>query len=754
MATGRPQSLVSTCDQWNRSTHDGTALDPATGDLMLSWTDPDPAMAAGRCPSARGRAIDRLCRVYLAREQRIDRVDLGPTDGIVDYHSQPDPVTVVGGSPDVETVEVDSGDFVSAPRAALADAAGLAIDGADRLFVGDRERATISVLDLWSRRLLRSITVATSSSPERHPVALATVGDEILALVDAPLGVLRLTASRGPVEVALPAEIADVPGPVTARAISAFGSGEPVLLVADPSGSSWLVTAGFEPHRVGAATDIVVDGDGAVVVAPCAADRRRIALHRWFPGSPTWQPAMPLDATGYDGDGVVLTASGRVAYMTEQGVRLAVAMPVTFRSTGSCTTYRLDSGQPRNNWGRVFVDACLPEGTEVVIGAATSDDEHAGAIDRVPAHPAVCAPIGDLAASPPLPPDKLRPDPSGRMHRRRDSSTPWWFPTDHYETLEAPIAAAPGRYLWVTVRLSGRNRRTPKVREIRVERTGHLLLRRLPAVFSVRPEEAGFLRRYLEPLDGMLHDLDVRSRCREILVDPRGTPTEALDWLASFVGLLLDERWAVAARRQLVAEIVELYRRRGTLSALGRYIEIYLAGDRAGADEDERVTDPWVRPVIVEHFRLRGIGGPLLGNDPAASSRSVLGAGFRVGGEVGELDERFLDPDDDAESSFRSHAHRFTVLIPRPLDAEEELAVRHVLDTERPAHTAYELCTVDAGMRVGRGTHVGLSSIVGPTGAFAASITDRIRLDRGTILGGQTTGIAAEAGRVGTGRIG
>ncbi|MEO1058357.1 MAG: phage tail protein, partial [Actinomycetota bacterium] len=464
---------------------------------------------------------------------------------------------------------------------------------------------------------------------------------------------------------------------------------------------------------------------------------------------------LPLDASGYDGGGLVTMPSGRIGYLTSRGVRVAVGLPVTYLPEGTCTTYRLDSGRPRNVWGRMFVEACLPEGTELYVGASTSDDEHASAIAMAPPVPARCAPVGEPSGSPPLPPERLTPVADRRLHRRPFPSTPWWYPDERHQTLEAPVAAPAGRYLWLTLRLVGRNRRSPRVREIRVEQRGHQLLRRLPGVFSEQPETADFLRRYLEPLDGVLHDLDVRSSCRDVLLDPHGTPAEALDWLASFLGLALDDRWAEAARRQLVSEIAELYRRRGTLGALVRYIELFLAGDRAAATDQARSIDPWVTPVIVEHFRLRGLGGPLLGNDPTLSSRSVLGAGFRVGGSVGRPGDDFLDPSDDAATSFTSHAHRFTVLIPRPLTAEEELAVRHILDTERPAHTAYELCTVDAGMRIGRGLHLGLSSVVGPTGSFAPTVTDRTRVGLDALVGGRASGIAVEASRLGqTARIG
>ena len=149
--------------------------------------------------------------------------------------------------------------------------------------------------------------------------------------------------------------------------------------------------------------------------------------------------------------------------------------------------------------------------------------------------------------------------------------------------------------------------------------------------------------------------------------------------------------------------------------------------------------------MLVEHYRLRGLG-PDLGADPVGSGRSVLGAGLRVGS--GYSDEA---PSAAPDSS----AHRFTVVIPRPLSGEQEAVVRQVLDTERPAHTAYELCTVNAGMRVGRGLHLDLTGVIGPTGALRPAVLGSGPIDRDLLLGGPATGIAVEGSRLGSGaRIG
>jgi phage tail-like protein len=280
-------------------------------------------------------------------------------------------------------------------------------------------------------------------------------------------------------------------------------------------------------------------------------------------------------------------------------------------------------------------------------------------------------------------------------------------------------------------------------------------MRRLPRVFSADPAQESFLHRYLAMFDGLLHDLDQRSLLRELLLDPASSPEEALDWLASFVGMVLDDRWPVAARRQLVAQAATLYRRRGTLGALSRYLELYLG----------------LAPVIVEHYRLRGLVGSA-GSDPAGAeqsgwAQSVLGFGYRVGGAIGtaagssaplagataagSLPVAAVDGD---QNPFYRQAHRFSVIVPRLLDDVEEAVVRLVLDRERPAHTAYELCTVDAGMRIGRSMHLGLTSVVGRTGGFDPALAGSMRLGATNISGGGVPGAVAEAARAGQARVG
>jgi len=298
-------------------------------------------------------------------------------------------------------------------------------------------------------------------------------------------------------------------------------------------------------------------------------------------------------------------------------------------------------------------------------------------------------------------------------------------------TYEAPIRAEPGRYLWITVRVEGNSRFTPRFRSLRAEYPTHDLLRRIPKIYSRPADQADFLRRALTSFDGMLTHLDARASARHAWIDPRSVPEEGLPWLAGFLGLTLGAGWPASVRRQLVENCIWLFRFRGTVPGLARFLAICL----------EREV------IVIEKFRVRGLGGALLGESSALEANSVLGAGFQIGGAIGEPGSVFLEG--NVDDAFATHAHRFSVIIPRVLDEDQIAAVRHILEIHRPAHTLVEVCTVAAGMRVGRGLHVALTSLIGRTSGFQSLQVDNSVLGRGTIVGRPGQGTSPGASRLG-----
>lgn len=112
------------------------------------------------------------------------------------------------------------------------------------------------------------------------------------------------------------------------------------------------------------------------------------------------------------------------------------------------------------------------------------------------------------------------------------------------------------------------------------------LLDYLPAIFREEPTLGHLLIPFEEVLDGFRTLLDGIDRYVVPLDDdPQGeAPSEFLPWLAGWMALTIDEEWDESKVRNCLAEAVELYRRRGTVDGLGRFLEIY-TGRRPGIRE-------------------------------------------------------------------------------------------------------------------------------------------------------------------------
>lgn len=729
----RPFALVRTRDQWSRACHDGTAIDVDTDGVELARDQRElPATEFPEAAPSGGLAFDSGCRLYHSdpAEGRVERLLWGALDPSLSLADQPQALDFIAGAP------APSGDFVPAtgPAAPLAMPRGVAVDEDDRLFIAEEGASRILVFDLWSSRLIRRLSVAPG-----RPLDLAGHGRTVWALLaGGPL--VRLGARSGPVPIAL-RRTARVPAAAEPTRIAAAPDGSLYVLFVDAEGMGWIV-----PQRSGRALEVANAGDleflgpGLLVVARRPGEE----LAQLKLDGPIVVEGDPLKARGYDGGGIVRTPEGKIGFWTAAGFRTAVVARPRYVREGRVTTYRLDSGEYQTEWGRVFVDACVPGETELRLLFATADEvSDEPVLDRKPP-PNLDGMIERTDLSPPMPPLTLAPaptDPGVPLHRRETGRELAWArpdADDEFQTYEVPVLAPPGRYLWLTLALAGNGRLSPRVKGVRAEHPSHDLVRRLPRGFSRDDRVADFLRRYLAIFEGAFGELEARAETRSTLLDPHATPEELLPWLASFLGLTLDESWPERSKRQLIDEIPDLWRRRGTVGGLTRFLELYLGR----------------KPILVEHFRLRGLGGALL-TDEASSlySGAIVGANLRVGGKVGTAGEGPLTGEET--DAFETHAHRFSVLIPTFLDAERMAAVRHILDSQRPAHTVVDICTVATGMRVGLGLHVELLSVIGRTGGWETAVVGSSRLDRTSVLGRPDRGTHVGVDRLGEGlRVG
>ncbi|GMU59043.1 MAG: hypothetical protein AMXMBFR34_08060 [Myxococcaceae bacterium] len=744
----RPFALVRDAEQWVRCVHERTTVDVLTGEVSLAEPDtstrPPFAGKPGAITSVApvGFAVDDACRVFraLPEEHRVERwLWANPKEPPRDVLAPHWPARVL------EPWERDEAATWYAPQPAPGQPArpewrpaAVAVDAGQRLFVAS-EDAEVLVFERAESRLRRRIALGGAA------LDLTAHGDDVWGVAVGPPRLVHLTADGEPRWEPLPPELT-APSRLAASASGA-------LVVLDRGGTEharvfhlerregrWLAVPSRELPFASDVESLGVERELEVFVVAGPPEvvggvfQQRAFFERlvWHDGKLELLPGA-LRAPAYDGRGIFRApgegGAAAIGFFGGGALRTAAPGRVTYEREGRVAVFALDATDFQTRWGRLFVDACVPAGTCVKVRCLALDEIPDDVTPWAWSAPADSELTAQPAGSTPLPPRALlEAQPAEWLFQRADGSEQAWDAqtrkTD-FDTWEAPVACAPGRFLWLLLELSGNGKTTPVVRAVRVERPGHDLLRRLPRVFSRDAAAASFLQRYLAPAEGLLTQLETRAALRHVLVSPDAAPPELLPWLGSFLGLVMDQRWPTSVRRAFLCEAASLFRRRGTLWSLKRMLGIVLG----------------VEPAIIERFRLRGLGGVQLGG----TSTAVLGAGLRVGGSLGEVESELADAGADA---FETHAHRFSVFVPAWLDASQLDQARFILDNHRPAHTEYELCTLAAGMRVGIGLHVGLTAFVGESPCIP-----ELQLHE-TRLGGSVLGPARLGRRVGGARIG
>ena len=191
-----------------------------------------------------------------------------------------------------------------------------------------------------------------------------------------------------------------------------------------------------------------------------------------------------------------------------------------------------------------------------------------------------------------------------------------------------------------------------------IEHPDSSLLTMLPSIYQdamaeMRAElsapDLPFFERYLVGLQDAIDPLREALQKLDALFGPYSAPPDYLVWLATWVCMPLDANWPEMKRRRLVQEAVELFRWRGTKRGLARFIEIYTG----------------VRPVIHDQPQQ----GAALG------SETLMGSPDTIIGDVPE------------------HTFTVTLGVPNPAAVDEEV-VHRIIQSEKPAHTAYRLLIV------------------------------------------------------------
>lgn len=179
-------------------------------------------------------------------------------------------------------------------------------------------------------------------------------------------------------------------------------------------------------------------------------------------------------------------------------------------------------------------------------------------------------------------------------------------------------------------------------------------LQHLPGLYY----DDDFMGRFLMLFESFWQPVDQQINSLPAYFDAKITPGDFLPWLASWLNLVLDERWPEDRRRLLLTSAAYLYRTRGTKIGLQRFLEIY-TGEKAD---------------IVEHRA----------NNLRLGEHARLGEGIALGR--------------------RNQPHTFSVTLRLPpidpqlnqasrnrLAKDRERIIEGIIESEKPAHTRYSL---------------------------------------------------------------
>ncbi len=224
---------------------------------------------------------------------------------------------------------------------------------------------------------------------------------------------------------------------------------------------------------------------------------------------------------------------------------------------------------------------------------------------------------------------------------------------------------ATGRYLWLKIEVSGNIQNILWIRKLRVYYPRISLLQHLPGVYQEDPESRDFLERFLAIPGTFYEELDEQISQVALNFDADLATGEYLRWLSGWLAIAVDDRWNETQLRQLIKRAPEIFKMRGTKKAIETMVEIY-TGEK---------------PLIVEYFQYKH-----LEYEP----------------EFKELIKELYDTD----------PYTFTVILkPKTVPLQQQrLAVRKILDEEKPAFTEARLVALQPWIYLDTHTYLGINT--------------------------------------------
>jgi len=281
-------------------------------------------------------------------------------------------------------------------------------------------------------------------------------------------------------------------------------------------------------------------------------------------------------------------ANGKVFYdFGERWLALVKQNRPSFLTEGTLVTQIFDGKEPNCVWHRLMLDGCISSETKIEVFSRTAENEE----DLL---------LNDWQKEPNL---YLRGNGSelafveGKTSKENGKGT--W---------ELLLQRAKNRYLQLRLDFSGNGQRTPRISALRVYYPRFSYLNNyLPSIYRDDEQSAFFLDRFLSNFEGFYTTIEDRIAAVQLLFDVRSAPSDALEWLADWLGVALDPAWTEEKRRLFISRAVDFFHYRGTMRGLR--IALRLALDNCA---DESIFEPQTReqkrrdPIrIVERFQTR-----------------------------------------------------------------------------------------------------------------------------------------------------
>jgi phage tail-like protein len=321
------------------------------------------------------------------------------------------------------------------------------------------------------------------------------------------------------------------------------------------------------------------------------------------------------------------------------------------------------------------------------------------------------------------------------------------FPETHWRSLpldaaECVFAGAPRDKVWIGLVFSSEGHSSAVLPQLQLDFDHQSYLSHLPSVYREDATARLSVLRVLSLVESLYDEAEDRIAALPQLFDPQTAPLDALPWLAGWLAIDFDERWPEAKKRQAIAQAFELHTWRGTPEGLRRALRFYTGVE---AHIEEPITQAtWWGLAPEGGANVNEVGTSLLGFTTRLAPAEAQGA---VVGTTAILDQSHLITDEEFGAPlFADVAHQFTVSIYRGAGFTGATldAVRAVLDREKPAHTLYQLCTIEPAMSVGWQARLGIDSIVAGT-----SPPTRLGNAADVALGGEPPGHIGERSQVG-----